>query len=261
MAPDQPGCLDSKFFPKLLECRIDHCEKQASDHRNVAAGEDELGDVVSAPLDGKSRSLMYECRENTTPAFVVDQAATALKAAGFDIPYKYSDAEASLTARKGDSWIIVEAASRYYTLSEIEAIPPDFDSVSDADSITLTLQRYGHLPLYGLEFLPRRPDLTPSSGDVLEEVAVMLKAHPTWRLRVEGHTDNVGTKVANLTLSRLRAEEVVRWLTTKGIRRGRLDPQGVGDAHPVADNLTEAGRNKNARIEIVRIADGPNSLP
>jgi outer membrane protein OmpA-like peptidoglycan-associated protein len=261
MAADQAGCLDSKFFPKLLECRIDHCEKKATDHRNVAAAEDESGDVVNAPLDGKSRSVMYECREETTPAFVVDKAATALKAAGFDIPYKYSDAEASLTARKGDSWIIVEAASRYYTLSEIEAIPPDFDSVSDADSIALALLRYGHVPLSGVDFLPKRPDLTPSSADVLEEVVALLKAHPTWRVRVEGHTDNVGLQVANLQLSRLRADVIVRWLTAKGIRRARLDQQGYGDAQPVADNLTAAGRNKNARIEMVRIADVQNPLP
>src|SRR5580704_93273 len=35
VAPDQPGCVDSKFFPKISACRIDNCEKKDSDHRDI----------------------------------------------------------------------------------------------------------------------------------------------------------------------------------------------------------------------------------
>ena len=63
--------------------------------------------------------------------------------------------------------------------------------------------------------------------------------------------------MGNLTLSFKRASAVVRWLAAKGVRRARLDPQGVGDARPVADNTTEAGRGKNRRIELVKIPSLP----
>jgi hypothetical protein len=109
LAPDQAGCVDSKFFAKFFECRIDNCEKKDSDHRDVPIGEDDRGEAINTSIDGNSRSLMYECREGTTPASIVAQAATSLKAAGFEIPYRFSDAEASLTARKDDLWITVEA--------------------------------------------------------------------------------------------------------------------------------------------------------
>ncbi len=245
--------MDSKVFPKLLECRIDNCEKKDSDHRDISVGDDEKGDAISATIEGSSHSVMYECREGTTPASIVEQASAALKAAGYEIPYKFADAEASLTARKDNFWVTVDAASRFYTLTETASVAPDFESATDAESMADMLERYGHMPVAGIQFLPGRPDLEPGSVVILSEVLAMLKDHPSWRLRVEGHTDNVGSKTANMALSLRYASSVVTWLTINGIKRTRLDPQGIGDAHPVADNATEAGRRRNRRIELVKI--------
>jgi OOP family OmpA-OmpF porin len=254
LPPDQTGCTDSKLFPKLLECRIDSCEKKESDRRDITVGEDEKGEPIVTAFEGTSRAVMYECREGITPASIIEKAATALKGAGFDVPYRFADAEASLTARKEDSWITVEAASRYYTLTEMAALAPDYDAVTDESSILDVMERYGHVPLYSITFLPGKADLAPASEAILDEVVTLLNDHPTWHLRVEGHTDNTGSKIANMTLSFKRASAVVTSLTAKGVKRSRLDPQGIGDIRPIADNTTEAGRNKNRRIEIVRVA-------
>ena len=257
LAPDQAGCVDSKLLPKLLECRIDNCEKKESDHRNIVVGEDEKGEPVNTAVDGNSRSVMYECREGTTPASIVEQAAAGLRAAGFEIPYKFADAESALTARKSELWVTVEAVSRYYTLTEINSVAPDFDAVTDAASMADNLERYGRVPLYAVQFVPGRAELAPSSSAILDEVIAMMNDHPAWRLRIEAHTDNTGTKMGNMTLSFKRASAVVTWLTGNGVKRSRLDPQGIGDAHPVADNSSEAGRNKNRRIELVKIPSHP----
>jgi len=250
---DQAGCVDSKNFPKLLECRIDNCEKKDPDHREVSAGEDEKGETITTPLDGISHSVMYECQEGTTPASIVEQAAAALKAKGFEIPYQFADAEASLTARKDDLWITVDAASRFYTLIETAAAPPDFEAATDAESMAEMLERYGHVPVKGIEFMTGRPDLEPSSVLILADVITILKAHPGWRLRVEVHTDNRGAKMENMALSSKRAAALVTWLTLNGIKRTRLESQGMGDTKPIADNLTEPGRIRNRRIELVKI--------
>jgi outer membrane protein OmpA-like peptidoglycan-associated protein len=257
LAPDQAGCVDSKYFPKLLECRIDNCEKKESDHRDVSVAENDKGDPVTTSVDGSSRSVMYECREGTTPASIVEQASGALKTAGFDIPYRFAEAEASLTARKDDLWVLVDSASRFYTLTEMTVIPPDFDSVTDADSIFEMLERYGHVPLYGIQFLPGRADLAPSSVTIMHEILVVMQDHPTWRFRIEGHTDNTGSKMINSTLSFRRASAVVAWLAANGGKRTRLDAQGLGDTHPIADNTSEAGRTKNRRIELVKMPPAP----
>lgn len=251
---DQAGCVDSKIFPKLLECRIDNCEKKESDHRDIQIGEDEKGDAVNTLIEGDSRTTMYECREGTTSASIVERAATLFKTEGFEIPYKFADAEASLTAHKGDLWMVVDAASRFYTVTEINAVAPDFESATDASSMADMIERYGHVPVFDIQFLGGRADLTGTSSAILEEVATMLKDHPTWRFRVEGHTDNTGTKTANLNLSFFRATAVVTWLAANGIKRSRLDPQGMGDTKPIGDNATEAGRKRNRRIELVKIS-------
>jgi outer membrane protein OmpA-like peptidoglycan-associated protein len=254
LAPDQPGCVDSKSFPKIAACRIDNCEKKESDHKEIPVSEDEKGDPVTAPMDGSSRAVMYECWAGTTPASIIEKAEAGLKAAGFEIPYRFSDVEATLTAHRDDLWITVDAASRYYTLTEINAVGPEFEAATDSESMGEMLERYGHVPLNGIQFLPGRQDLVPGSVTILDEVVTLMKEHPTWHLRVEGHTDNVGSQTTNLNLSFFRASSVVNWLATNGIKRSRLDPKGMGDTHPIADNATEAGRLRNRRIELVKVA-------
>jgi outer membrane protein OmpA-like peptidoglycan-associated protein len=235
------GLRGFEILPKIPACRIDNCEKQDSDLRDILVGEDYKGDAISVSMDGNSRSVMYECWAGTTPASIVEKAEIALRAAGFDVPYRFGSAEASLTARKDDLWITVEAASRFYTLTEIDAGAPDFEFSPDADAIAEMMDRWGRVPLSGVQFQPGKADLLPASVTILDEVAKLLRNHPSWHLRVEGHTDNVGSKTANLNLSFFRASAVVAWLAANGIKRARLDPKGMGDTHPVAENETERG--------------------
>jgi outer membrane protein OmpA-like peptidoglycan-associated protein len=253
LSPDQPGCVDSKFFPRPLACRIDNCEKKESDRRDIPVSEDEKGDPVIAAMEGNSRSVMYECWTGTTPASIIAKAEIALKAAGFEVPYKFSDAEASLTARKDDLWVTIEAASKYYTLTEMNAVPPDFESAIDADSIAEMLESFGHVPLNGVQFLGPKGELAPASSAILGEVVTLMKDHPAWHIRVEAHTDNQGSKTGNLNLSFFRASAVVNWLAANGVKRTRLDPKGMGDTNPIADNTTETGRARNRRIELVLV--------
>jgi outer membrane protein OmpA-like peptidoglycan-associated protein len=86
----------------------------------------------------------------------------------------------------------------------------------------------------------------------LSDVARKLNDNPTWKVRIEGYTDQVGSKAANQTLSRQRAVSVMNWLVDHGVDRSRLTARGFSEARPVGDNSTEAGRAKNRRVELVR---------
>lgn len=71
-----------------------------------------------------------------------------------------------------------------------------------------------------------------------------------------GHTDNVGDERFNYALARLRAENAADYLTTaKKIDPSRLATISYGETAPVADNVTEAGRAKNRRVEILVYKD------
>jgi OOP family OmpA-OmpF porin len=69
------------------------------------------------------------------------------------------------------------------------------------------------------------------------------------RIRIEGHTDNVGKAADNLKLSQERALAVVGWLADHGVPKDRCLAVGFGDAKPIADNNSEDGKAQNRRTE------------
>ena len=250
---DAPNCADSKALPRVLMCRIDNCESKDGDHRDVQVRDDDKGEPVTNPVDGNSRAVMYECSEEVTVAEVIQKAAIALRASGFDVPYRFVDKEGALTAHKGDQWVTLEAASHFYTLTELTATAPDFDSIVDAPAMLEALEKSGKAPLYGITFLTGRADIAPESVITLHEIVALMQDNPDLRIRVQGHTDSTGTKAANELLSIKRASAVVDYLVKAGIKRARFEVSGMGDNDPVADNSTEAGRLRNRRIQLVKI--------
>lgn len=90
------------------------------------------------------------------------------------------------------------------------------------------------------------------SHPVLKNLADILILHPEIQeLRVEGHTDNVGSDEDNMELSERRARAVVRFLIKSGVEAQRLTAKGYGESRPIADNDTEAGREKNRRVAFI----------
>jgi outer membrane protein OmpA-like peptidoglycan-associated protein len=82
----------------------------------------------------------------------------------------------------------------------------------------------------------------------------MIEQHPELRVRIEGHTDNVGSSSANKTLSEKRAAAVKAALVANyRVSGGRLDAKGLGDSKPLGSNETAEGRANNRRVELVRM--------
>jgi outer membrane protein OmpA-like peptidoglycan-associated protein len=71
------------------------------------------------------------------------------------------------------------------------------------------------------------------------------------KIRIEGHTDNVGRSEDNMALSNDRAFTVMDYLQTKGIAGPRLTFKGYGQTKPLASNDTPEGRAQNRRTEFV----------
>jgi outer membrane protein OmpA-like peptidoglycan-associated protein len=92
--------------------------------------------------------------------------------------------------------------------------------------------------------------LAASSQEQLGNVAAILEAYPDVDLKIGGYTDDVGDDAANMRLSQQRADTVRADLIGRRIAAGRLEAEGYGEQHPVADNSTEAGRAQNRRISM-----------
>ena len=98
-----------------------------------------------------------------------------------------------------------------------------------------------------------RADIKPESEVELLEVVRLLRAHPKWKVEVQGHTDSVGTAMYNQQLSQRRAEAVRQFLIQRGIKAERIQARGYGSSRPIAPNTTEEGRALNRRTEILFI--------
>ena len=93
-------------------------------------------------------------------------------------------------------------------------------------------------------------EVRPGLYSEINRVAAVLNQYPETLIMVEGHTDSVGSHEYNMNLSQRRAYAVKTLLVLRGVADNRIEIVGYGETMPVATNDTEAGRQKNRRVEI-----------
>ena len=102
-------------------------------------------------------------------------------------------------------------------------------------------------------------ELKPGPKHAIADMARELRKVGIERIRVEGHTDNLGSRSYNVELSRRRAEVVAREFVDTGFPDTAIERKGWGFEHPVASNDTPEGRALNRRVAIVVVAAGPSA--
>jgi OOP family OmpA-OmpF porin len=102
--------------------------------------------------------------------------------------------------------------------------------------------------IQNLEFEFGKASIKPTSFPSLDRVAKLLSTKG-FSLKLGGHTDNVGSAERNMIVSKNRAESVKQYLVTQGANPSRIEAVGYGADQPIADNKTDAGRQKNRRVE------------
>ncbi len=100
-----------------------------------------------------------------------------------------------------------------------------------------------------IEFESGKATLADSGRAILDQMSVALLKLKDKKVEVIGHTDNVGARASNLSLSQARAEAVKAYIASRGIKPESIAVSGEGPDRPVADNRTLEGRARNRRIE------------
>ncbi|KXX66676.1 hypothetical protein AVL50_31025 [Flammeovirga sp. SJP92] len=141
----------------------------------------------------------------------------------------------------------IDTVYQKITITKIDTV-----HIYQTDSIynKLSEQSGAHFVLEHLEFYQSLPDWKPSSLPTLNKLLDYLIKNPTIKIQLEGHTDNRGDKSENQKLSKLRVNNVKRWLCQKGVEKERISTVGFGDRRPIASNTTEEGKRKNRRVEV-----------
>jgi outer membrane protein OmpA-like peptidoglycan-associated protein/Tol biopolymer transport system component len=127
------------------------------------------------------------------------------------------------------------------------------DSTYHIDIPLQPLEANAAVILKNIFFDVNKYEIKPSSQVELDKVVQLLKDNPTIKIKISGHTDNVGKPKDNLTLSNNRAKAVIAYIGARGILPARLSYEGFGATRPLADNKTEEGKARNRRTELIII--------
>jgi OOP family OmpA-OmpF porin len=251
--PDAAGCTDNPLFTRMQNMRIVTCK--AIDFDRFAF---KTGRGTESPVEGKRFDIKYQTDAGTVapgPLAIIRNYQQAIAKIGGSVQYE-DQRFTTLKVSKDDKevWVQVDTAwGRGYLLTIVEKQAMVQEVVASADLFQSGLKASGHVEVPGIYFDTGKSELKPESDAALAEVAKLLKADPTLKVYVVGHTDNVASLDLNAKLSQARAEAVVQALVARqGIAADRLIGRGVGPFAPVASNVSEEGRAKNRRVELVK---------
>jgi chemotaxis protein MotB len=191
---------------------------------------------------------------------------------GGGLPYRMvGEVKVLSTEARTATALITKSTSRILKGDRVQASEPMPAPVShgatDGAAGTIQVQQAGRETRFSLGDIAKQlryesgeASIKPEGYRVLNQLIEELKAAPSDQLiRVEGHADNmeIGPSLksvypTNWELSKARAGGVLRYLVEKGgIDSARISSVGFGDTRPVGSNATEAGRQKNRRVDIV----------
>jgi OOP family OmpA-OmpF porin len=250
---DAKGCQDHPLFTRMQNMHIVSCKLVEFDRFAFKTGKG-----TEAPVEGKRFDIRYQINTGVaapSPLAIVRNHQQAIAKIGgtgqFEDP-RY--AILKVTNGGKEIWTQVDTAwGRGYVLTIVEKQAMVQEVVASAELFQAGLKATGHVEVPGIYFDTGKSELKPESDAAVAEVAKLVKADPTLKVYVVGHTDNVASLDLNTKLSQARADAVVQALLAKhGIAASRLIGRGAGPLAPVASNDSEDGRARNRRVELVK---------
>ena len=217
-------------------------------------------DGATKRAEGKSWQFTYALKEgarHASPLEIVRNYANQFTARGGKLVYQTPGADEAtmmMPLGAGERWLhlLINNGGEQVLMAVIETAAMTQKVEFSADEMAEQAASTGKITLHGILFDTAKTEIKPESNPVLDEVAAMMKKSAEVKFRIDGHTDNVGAKAANLALSKGRAASVKAALVSRGVDAARLTSDGLGDAKPIADNATEEGRRQNRRVELVK---------
>lgn len=149
----------------------------------------------------------------------------------------------------------IGATSATPNITSSTKAPPARTAASTAGPVGTQLELAGHATLDDLSFKTGSSELGSEQFASLANLATYLAARPDRQVMLVGHTDAEGALDSNIALSRRRAAAVLKQLVyTHGVSPAQVSADGVGYLSPRASNLTDEGRTKNRRVEVILVS-------
>jgi OOP family OmpA-OmpF porin len=257
---DAEGCADSPMFPNRMpnyfisECTSNFDEMDFNLNSDGTKMQHKEGTKIMVRYDfnaesGQQKPSVLQILKNYENA--------AKKIGGVTLFQNAAAAMGTYKLMKNGqetAWVKLECGGNdsndFYvvTILQLEQMKQDVTAVD----ILTALNTDGHIALY-INFDTGKSEIKPESQEIIDQIAEMLKANPTLKISIEGHTDNVGAAAANQLLSENRAKSLMNALIQKGNNKSLLSAKGWGSSKPISDNSTEEGRFQNRIVEIIKL--------
>lgn len=252
-ARDAKGSKDHPLFTRLPGAHvISYQETEFDSHKFPVKPK-------AVTVEGRKFKIVYGIdrkSNNYSPLQVIRNYTNAIKQVGGEVLHEDAAGKMAvmkLTKDGNEIWAAVKALNSPVGQVVIEIIEKGgMAQLISASDMLDALNKQGHIAL-DIHFDTGKATIMPDSQTIMEQIIMLMKKNPKLRVSVEGHTDNVGKANDNKLLSEARARAVMAEIVKGGVDTSRISASGYGQERPVADNLTEEGRAKNRRVEIVKI--------
>lgn len=257
---DAEGCKDHPFFNRLENYYIDGCKENYNEYEFM------MGNDKTQILEGTLIDILYTYDGPFGPNLpsklqVIRNYENAIAKMGGQKVYSRTTGDGGWT---GATFHLQKDGSEYwlgiydlinnpvdqftFVLLTVQGMKQEITANEMFEKINSGLP----ITLY-INFETGKSAIKSDSENIVEELYQMMNENPDLKILVEGHTDNVGNKYSNQSLSEKRAASLKTALVTKGISSSKIETVGFGQDQPLADNSTDEGRAKNRRIEIKKI--------
>jgi OmpA-OmpF porin, OOP family len=163
---------------------------------------------------------------------------------------RFDDSTFSFTVFGTAKYQITALADGYHPRTIILDPNDQGGGVSGIQRDILLTPKGGTIRLNHLVFEQGKSAIQPASFAELDELVLLMKENSDMRIRLEGHTDNVGSAAANLKLSQDRVDAVRAYLVSHGVSKKRIETRAFGGTKPLRNELTPEARVQNRRVEI-----------
>lgn len=216
--------------------QLDEAERAIADLRTNLDNDDAAD---SRNIMNRIDALVETAKVRAKTAAMKDQLASAQSARAEQV----ASAEARASAAEREAAAArTQAAAAQQTANSLRNQLRDYQLRQTAAGAQLVLQ--------DVIFETGKATLRPGAAARLQPLVGYLNASPSVKVRIDGHTDSVGTAAMNLRLSQARAASVRSALVAAGVGAARVEAVGHGESQPVGTNVNAAGRQANRRVEL-----------
>ena len=163
--------------------------------------------------------------------------------------------QGELAGREADMAAMAEMRLKLQAKRDAEAKIKRIAGLFDKEKVEILLTTDADviLRMKGLNFRSGSSVLPPDGYGLLDNILTVVDIFPNRSVRIEGHTDFIGSNLYNQGLSERRARAVEEYFLSRveSIVPNQFNAVGYGEDRPIANNETEEGRKRNRRIDIV----------